>query len=112
MMAYSDFLTTTCTLHQADETRGAGGAISGDVFGPAIYTRSCSQPVPLSPDRGETLGRDGLILTHAIQIEGPRLGLGPGWQARVDGRIFDVDSEIDSAGFGRVVRILCREVQA
>ena len=37
---------------------------------------------------------------------------GPGWQVRIDGRRFDVDSEIDSAGFGRVVRILCREVLA
>ena len=111
-MAYSDFLTASCTIHQADETRGAGAAVAGDIFGPAVYTVSFSQPVPLSPDRGETLGRDGLILTHAIQIEGPRLGLGPGWQVRVDGRRFDVDSEIDSAGFGRVVRILCREVQA
>lgn len=111
-MAYSDFLTTSCTIHQADETRGGGGAVAGDVFGPAVFTRSCSQPVPLSPTRGETLGRDGLILTHAIQIDGPRLGLGPGWQVRVDGRRFDVDSELDSAGFGRVVRILCREVLA
>ena len=111
-MAYSDFLTASCTIHQADETRGSGGAIPGDVFGPAVFTVSCSQPVPLSLDRGGTLGRDGLILTHAIQIEGPRLGLGPGWQVRVEGRRFDVDSEIDSAGFGRVVRILCREVLA
>jgi len=111
-MAYTDFLTTSCTIHQADETRGGGGAIPGDIFGAAVHTVPCSQPVPLSPDRGETLGRDGLILTHAIQIEGPRLGVGPGWQARVDGRRFDIDSEIDSAGFGRVVRLLCREVQA
>lgn len=111
-MAYSDFLKATCTIHQADESRGAGGAIPGDVFGPAVYSVSCSNPVPLSPSAGETLGRDGLILTHAIQIMGPRLGIGPGWQVRVDGRRFDVDNELDSAGFGRVVRILCREVQA
>jgi hypothetical protein len=111
-MAYTDFLTTTCTIHQGDEARGSGGAIAGDIFGAAVFTVTCSEPVPLSPYSGETLGRGGLILTHAIQIVGPRLGIGPGYQVRVGGRRFDVDSEIDSAGFGRVVRILCREVQA
>ena len=111
-MAYTDYLTTTCTLHQADESRGSSGAIPGDRFGGAVFTLVCSSPVPLSPERGDTLGRDGLILTHAIMLEGPRRGIGPNWQAIVDGRTFDVDSEIDAVGFGRIVRLLCREVLA
>lgn len=109
-MAYSDYLTTTCTIHEPIEIRGEGGAFPGDVFTEPRFTLSCSQPIPLNPQRGDTLGRDGLILTHAVMVDGPRRGIGPGWQVRIDGRRFDVDSEIDSVGFGRIVKLMCREV--
>lgn len=112
-MAYSDYLTTTCDIHQASEERGTGGAIPGNDYGPVVYNDvPCSQPVPLAPNSGDTLGRDGLIMTHSIYYDGPRKGIGPGWQIRVGSRRFDVDSEIDTVGFGRVVRAICREVQA
>lgn len=111
-MAYSDYLTSSCDIRLALDNRGAGGAIPGDQFNDPAYTSvPCSQPVPISPNSGDSMGRDGLIMTHSIYYDGPRKNIGPGWQIVVGSRKFDVDSEIDTVGFGRVVRAICREVQ-
>lgn len=113
-MAFTDYLTTTCDIYRASENRGQGGAIPGDVFEdtPQYAAIPCSQPVPLNPANGETMGRDGLILTHAVMMEGPGRNLAPGHQIRIGSRRFDVDSDIDAVGFGVIVRVLCREVIA
>lgn len=112
-MAFSNYLTTTAQVWIQNEDRSEGGAIEIDPFARSeIADFSCSQPVPLDGSRRETLGRDGSILTHAIYFEGPRKGLRPGHQIRIDGRRFDVDVELDAIGFGRYVKALAREVVA
>jgi len=112
-MAFTDYLTTTSDVFKDIDTRSSGGALRGDSFTPTAMTAiQCSEPVPLDPSKGETLGRDGLVLDHAIYFEGPRRGLGPGYQLRIGDRRFDVDCELDVVGFGRIVRVLCREAVA
>lgn len=113
-MAFANYLTTTAAVWLQNEDRSEGGAIEIDPFAidPDIAGFACSQPVPTDSSRRETLGRDGLILTHKVYFEGPRKGLRPGHQLRIDGRRFDVDSEIDAVGFGRYVKALVREVVA
>lgn len=112
-MAFTDYLTTRCTVWIESTTQGEGGAADAEPFAPAdIADFACSQPVPTDPSRGETLGRDGLILTHKVYFEGPRKGIRPGHQLRIDGRRFDVDCELDAVGFGRIIKVLCREVIA
>lgn len=118
-MAYLSYLTTTATVHLEDDSRSLGGGITGDRWTQALASIQCSQPINLDATKGETLGRDGLILDTKIFIAGPipTLGggfppLGPGYQLRVNGRRFDVDSVIDEVGFGRIIKILCKEVKA
>lgn len=112
-MAFTDYLTTRAAVFTEAETQGEGGAYDAEPFQPDdIPDFACSQPVPTDPSKGETLGRDGLVLTHKVYFEGPRKGLIPGHQLRIDGRKFDVDCELDAVGFGRIVKVLCREVVA
>lgn len=112
-MAYTDYLTTRASVWIQSDTQGDGGAVDADPFVVTdIPDFACSQPVPTDPSKGETMGRDGLILTHKVYFEGPRNGIRPGHQLRIDGRRFDVDCELDSVGFGRIVKVLCREVIA
>lgn len=111
-MAFSDYLTTWCTIHRDDDTPSAAGSIDGQAFSSSIGRVRCSKPVPIDPSkRGETLGRDGLVLDTIIYIEQPQ-GLRPGHQIRIGARRFDVDAEVDIVGFGRVVKVLCREAVA
>lgn len=112
-MAFVNYLTTTAEVWLYDETRSEGGGMNVEPYAPAgIDSFACSQPVPTDPSRGETLGRDGVVLTHKVYFEGPRKGLRPGHQLRIDGRRFEVDCELDSVGFGRIVKALVREAVA
>jgi hypothetical protein len=99
-MAFEDYLTTTCDIYTSDNTRNVAGAVRGDVFALFLGGQPCTLPMPIDQSKGETLGRAGLILDTKILMGGPRIG----------SRRFDVDSELDQVGYGRVIKVLCREV--
>jgi hypothetical protein len=109
-MAFEDYLTTTCDIYTSDNTRNVAGAVRGDVFSLFLGGQSCTLPMPIDQSKGETLGRAGLILDTKILMGGPRRGLTVDHQIRIGSRRFDVDSELDQVGYGRVIKVLCREV--
>jgi hypothetical protein len=109
-MAFEDYLTQTCNVFISDNTRNSAGAVRGDAFLPFLSGIACSAPIPLDNSKGETVGRDGLVLDHKILMAGPRRSLTVQHQIRIGSRRFDVDSELDQVGFGRVIKVLCREV--
>lgn len=111
-MAYTDFLTTFCTIHADIDTPSEAGSVPGQAFSASLRRVRCSKPVPLDKTRqAETLGRDGLVQDTVIYLDSVQ-SLRPGYQLRIGTRRFDVDQEVDVVGFGRVVKVLCREVIA
>ena len=111
-MAFDDYLIIKCDVFVSDNTRNSAGAVRGDAFLPYLSNVSCTPPMPIDNSKGETVGRDGLILDTTILMAGPRRGLTAQHQIRIGSRRFDVESELDQVGYGRVVKVLCREVVA